>query len=132
MSVTTVIYPGAILELQFILTKLNSKKIFLVIKVSERSRLSRFKFIGVSKSEADDLRERINLYKEKIVTDNLVISTQSEVYTFYEDKGFRSAEVNVTQEADSLFRNHVMLTIQVDKHKKVLAKLETNRSSFSF
>ena len=106
-------------DVQLLSQRIEGKKIFLVIKVSERSRLSRFKFIGVSKSEADDLRERINLYKEKIVTDNLVISTQSEVYTFYEDKGFRSAEVNVTQEADSLFRNHVMLTIQVDKHKKV-------------
>jgi outer membrane protein insertion porin family len=106
-------------DVQLLSQRIEGKKIFLVIKVTERSRLSRFKFIGVSKSEADDLRERINLYKEKIVTDNLVISTQSKVYSFYEDKGFRSAEVIVTQEVDSLFKNHVMLTIQVDKHKKV-------------
>ncbi len=106
-------------DVQLLSQRIEGKKIFLVIKITERSRLSRFKFVGVSKSEADDLREKINLYKEKIVTDNLVISTKNKVYAFYEDKGFRSAEVTVNQEVDSLFRNHVMLTIAVDKNKKV-------------
>ena len=106
-------------DVQLLSQRIEGNKIFLIIKITERSRLSRFKFSGVSKSEADDLREKINLYKEKIVTENLVISTQNKVYSFYEDKGFRSAKVVVTQEVDSLFRNHVMLTIDVDKHKKV-------------
>lgn len=106
-------------DVQLISERIEGGKIFLVIKIAERPRLSRFKFEGVTRSEADDLREKINLYKEKIVTENLVISTRNKVYNFYNDKGFRSAEVNVVQEPDSLFRNHVFLIIKVDKKKKV-------------
>lgn len=106
-------------DVQLIAQRIEGDKIFLVIRIRERPRLSRFKFKGVSKSEADDLREKINLYKEKIVTENLVISTKNKVYEFYADKGFRSAEVNVSQSPDSVFKNHVLLTIDVEKNKKV-------------
>lgn len=106
-------------DIQLLSERVEGKKIFLVIKIQERPRLSRFRFEGVSKSEADDLRERIDLYKEKIVTENLVISTQRNIYNFFEDKGFRSAQVEVVQEPDSVFKNHVLLTIKVDKGKKV-------------
>jgi len=106
-------------DVQLLAQNIEGNKIYLVIKIAERPRLSRFKFEGVSKSDADDLREVINLYKEKIVTENLVISTQNKVYEFYEEKGFRAASIEVEQETDSLFRNHVLLTIKVDKKKKV-------------
>lgn len=106
-------------DVQLLADRVEGRKIFLIIRIKERPRLSRFKFEGVTKSEADDLRERINLYKEKIVTENLLISTQKKVFDYYADKGFRAADINVKQEPDSLFRNRVMLTIEVDKKKKV-------------
>lgn len=106
-------------DVQLLSERIEGNKIFLIIQISERPRLSRFRFEGASKSEADDLREKINLYKEKIVTENLVISTQKKVYDYYNDKGFRSAVVTVTQEPDSLFRNHVFMVINIDKQKKV-------------
>ncbi len=92
-------------DVQLLSERVEGNKIFLIIKIAERPRLSRFRFEGVSRSEADDLREKINLYKEKIVTENLVISTEKKVYNYYNDKGFRSAAVTVRQESDSLFRN---------------------------
>ncbi len=106
-------------DVQLLSERVEGNKIFLLIRIKERPRLSRFKFDGVSKSEADDLREKINLYKEKIVTENLVISTQNKVYAYYNEKGYRAAEVSVTQEPDSLFRNHVFMVIKVNKKKKV-------------
>jgi outer membrane protein insertion porin family len=105
-------------DVQLLADRIEGNKIFLIIKIQERPRLSKFKFSGASKSEADDLREKINLYKEKIVTENLVISTRNKVYDYYNDKGFRSALVVVTQEVDSVFRNHVILKIEIDKQKK--------------
>lgn len=109
-------------DVQLLAEKVEGKKIYLIIRIKERPRLSRFRFKGVTKSEADDIREQINLYKEKIVTENLVISTKNKVYKFYADKGFRAAEVEVIQEADSVFTNHIYLNIIVDKKKKVRIK----------
>lgn len=78
MSVTTVIYPGAILELQFILTKLNSKKIFLVtgkksyelcgakVKIDEivpNQNIIHFNDFNVN-PDSKDVRRGIQLLKE--------------------------------------------------------------------
>ena len=109
-------------DVQLLADRIDGNKIYLIIRIKERPRLSRFRFRGVSKGDADDLREKINLYKEKIVTENLIISTKAKVYDFYAEKGFRAADVNVIMENDSLFRNHVILTIRVDKKKKVKIK----------
>lgn len=106
-------------DLQLLADRIEGGKIYLIIKIQERPRLSRFGFTGVSKSEADDIREKINLYKEKIVTENLVISTKQKVYNFYADKGYRSAVVTITQVPDTIFRDHIRLFIDVDKKKKI-------------
>lgn len=106
-------------DVQLLVDKIEGKKIYLIIKIEERPRLSRFSFRGVSKSEADDIRERINLYKEKIVTENLIVSTQQKVYKYYSEKGFLNAEIDVRQEPDSVFKTKVRLYIEVDKKKKV-------------
>ncbi|MEZ4721578.1 MAG: POTRA domain-containing protein [Flavobacteriales bacterium] len=106
-------------DVQLLVDRIDGNLIYLIIKIEERPRLSRFRFDGVSKSEADDIREKINLYKEKIVTENLVLSTQKKVYEYYADKGFWNAVVEVNQEADSIFSNHILMTIKVEKKKKI-------------
>ena len=70
-------------DVQLLADRIDGNKIYLIIRIKERPRLSRFRFRGVSKGDADDLREKINLYKEKIVTENLIISTKAKVYDFY-------------------------------------------------
>ncbi len=107
-------------DVQILSDRIDGKKIYLIIQIQERPRLSRFRFEGkVTKSEADDIREKINLYKEKIVTENLLISTQQKVYNFYADKGFLNATVDIRQQPDSIFRDKVELFITVDRKKKV-------------
>ncbi|MGD1847649.1 MAG: outer membrane protein assembly factor [Salibacteraceae bacterium] len=106
-------------DIQFRYTKIQNGYIWLEIQVKEQPRLSRFSFRGVSKSEADNLREDMNLYKEKIVTENLLFITRSKVTSYYKDKGFLRTEVNVEQMKDSIFPNHVMLVIKVKKNKKI-------------
>lgn len=106
-------------DVQIYAQKVEGRKVFLEIRIKERPRLSRFRLPGATKSEADDIRERINLFKEKIVTENLVISTRNKVYNFYAEKGFYNAAVDVVQEIDTVFKNHVILTINIKKNKKV-------------
>jgi len=42
--------------------------VYLVIELSPRPKLSKFRFVGVNKREADKLREEITLYAGKTIT----------------------------------------------------------------
>lgn len=106
-------------EVEVLASKVQGTIITLEIKIKEQPRMSRFSFEGVKKSEADNLREKINLYKEKIVTPNLLKTTETTVKDYFIEKGFLNVEVNVTQTPDTLFPDHVALFIEVKKRRKV-------------
>jgi len=99
--------------------KIQGENIFLVVNITERPRLSRFKFEGLKKTEVDDIREEIKLYREKIVTDNLLLSTENTIKKFFVEKGYLNCEVALITEDDSTSRNHIVLTIKVTKNQKV-------------
>lgn len=94
-------------------------KIFLEFVLQERPRLSAFRFTGTRKSEEDDIREKIKLIKGKVVTEDLLITTQNTVANFYIDKGFLNVDVNITETPDATLPNNVVLTIAVNRKKKV-------------
>jgi len=100
-------------------TKIVGDKIFLDIHLKERPRLSKFTFQGVSKAEADDLRDEIKLVRGSQVTDNVLNLTENRIKNFYIKKGFYNSEVNIVQQADTLMPNTVILTIKVDKKDKI-------------
>jgi|694.fasta_scaffold00329_62 outer membrane protein insertion porin family len=106
-------------DISIVATKIQGKTIFLGIQVEERPRLSKFSFKGVKKHEADDIREKINLIRGKIVTENLIVTTSNTIKEFFVDKGFLDTKVSITQRADSSAPNSVILMILVNKKQKV-------------
>jgi outer membrane protein insertion porin family len=106
-------------DIEIIADKIEGKKIFLRLKLEERPRLSRFAFKGISRSEADKLRDKIKLIRDKVVNDELIVSTTNLVKDYYRDKGYYDAQVSITQEPDSNLVNKVLLTINVKQNKKI-------------
>ncbi|MBE2247032.1 MAG: BamA/TamA family outer membrane protein [Candidatus Competibacteraceae bacterium] len=101
-------------------TKAESGKIDLVIYVEERPRLSKFSIRGVRKSEADDIRERVKLYRGEVVTEYLLKITEYKIKDFYSEKGFLDTEVKFTMEDDTTFSsNAVIMRIEINKNEKV-------------
>jgi len=100
-------------------TKIHENTIFLDFKVEEKPRLSKFSFTGIKKSDADNLREKINLTKGDVVSDNMIIKTKTIIKNHFIDKGFLFTEVNITQKKDTLSANSVILNINVEKKSKV-------------
>ena len=109
---------GLFSDIKIVATHTFGKKIFLEIRLQERPRLSTFKFTGVSKSEADKIREKISL-GDKVVTENLLETTKNTIINFYLEKGYLNTEVNIVSVKDSLFSNREKLTINVNKKSKV-------------
>lgn len=112
---------GIFEDIQIVQDKIIDNDIFLIIKVTERPRLSKFSFKGdVKKSDADDIRAKIRLLKERVVTDYMLGTIKNTVHDYYVEKGFYFNKVDITQVRDTTTKvPHTIVTIKVIKGKKV-------------
>ena len=94
-------------------------KVFLQIVIKERSRVSKFSFKGIKKSEADDIRNKINLSRGDIATDHLLTKTQRIIENYYYDKGYLNVAIDIQQVADTARESYVDMIINIDKGPKV-------------
>jgi outer membrane protein insertion porin family len=101
------------------ITKIDAGKVYLKFYLKERPRLSKFSFEGIRKSEADDIREKINLSRGEVVTDHLLIRTTNIIKDFYSDKGYLNAEVEIREKPDQAQENFEDLVIRIKKNRKV-------------
>ncbi|MDP2424571.1 MAG: POTRA domain-containing protein [Bacteroidales bacterium] len=110
---------GLFENIRVVATRFEGDYIFLEISLSERPRLTRFSFLGIRKSEADDLREKIRVVVGDVVTDNLVMRTSNIITKHFSDKGYLSTEVNILRKRDTVSINNVELIIEVKKNNRV-------------
>jgi outer membrane protein insertion porin family len=100
-------------------SRVEGEMIFLNLSMKERPRLSKFSFRGLRKSEADDLRDKIRLVRNDVVTEHLLIRTENTILKHFSDKGFMNAKVEITQTPDTIAANQVELIIAVDKQSRI-------------
>ena len=100
-------------------TRLIGKNLYVEISITERPRLSNYKFVGVKKSEADDLVAKTGLVKGRVVTENMKRSAEENIRKFFVDKGYRNINVLTVEKKDTSISNAVLLTFVVDKKNKV-------------
>lgn len=93
--------------------------VYLIIDLKPRPKLSRFKFNGVSKREADKIREEITLFSGKTITENLVFQTKNQIRGYFRDKSFYNVGVNISRIKDTVINNSELFVINIDKGAKV-------------
>lgn len=92
--------------------------IFLDIYVSERPRLSKFSFKGIRKSEADNIRDEINITRGDPVNKNMLFRIKDKSQQYFIDKGFLNTQVDIKQSSDTL-NDGIDLEIIIDKNSRV-------------
>ncbi|MCB0767247.1 MAG: outer membrane protein assembly factor BamA, partial [Flavobacteriales bacterium] len=105
--------------------EIRGRTIFLHIIVTEKPRLSRFKFEGVTKNEGDKLRDEIQLIRGQQVNDAVVANTRTVIRKYFVEKGFLRTTVDIIQRADTARtapENSDLLIIKVEKGPKVKIK----------
>lgn len=105
--------------------------IYLTIKVQPRPKLSRFKFKGINKREADKVREEIALYSGKTITENLVYQTENKIKGYFREKGHYAVTVKINRIQDTLMNNSEIFLIDINKGEKIGIKeinIEGNES----
>jgi len=99
--------------------KIENKRIFLIIYLQERARLTGFAINGVKKGDVDNIREKIKLVSGDVVTENLMIRTKQKIKKYFDEKGFLNANVQIDKKPDPVKPNGVVLTINIEKNGKV-------------
>ncbi|MFN5134870.1 MAG: outer membrane protein assembly factor [Chitinophagaceae bacterium] len=101
------------------ITKVDGRDIFVEINVKERARLGSFSFKGIRKGEEDELKEKLNLNPNKVITENLRRTSIERIEKFYVEKGFRSIKVNIEETKNTVNPNFIDLVFAVTKGSKV-------------
>lgn len=110
---------GLFTNVRIKIDKIESDNIFIIYELTERPRLSKFTLNGISKSQADDLREQIKLIRGTIVTEAKINSVKRSAKKYFVDKGYLNTAVNVVQEKDSTLANSIVLNINIRKGRKI-------------
>jgi len=100
------------------ITKYIEDKVFINIAVEERPRLSRFNFRNIKASEAKEIKGKLSLVANKVVTEATKKEAVVRIKKYYTDKGFGRTQVTVLERNDSAAVNKVILTFVIDKGSK--------------
>lgn len=118
-AITNLWKQNLISDVEIFFTKLVDKNLSVEINVTERPRLSSFKFKGIKKGEADELDPKTGLVKGRVVTENMKRTAVDNIKKFYIDKGFRNTQVEVSEQKDPANANAIIIVFNVAKNGKV-------------
>jgi outer membrane protein insertion porin family len=94
-------------------------KIYLHITLAVRPRVSTINYIGLKKSERDDMEAKLGIIKGSQITPNMIDRAKILAKKYFDDKGYKNAEINIRQRDDVASKNHVILDVEVDKKDKI-------------
>ena len=94
-------------------------KAYIHIRLRLRPRVSTINYVGVKKSERIDLEERLGLLKGAQITPNMVDRAKILAKKYFDDKGFKNAEIQIVERDDVTSKNHVILDVIIDKKEKM-------------
>jgi outer membrane protein insertion porin family len=105
-------------DVNIFVEKIIDDKIFLKINVEERPRLSKYNFKGIRKGEAQELKNKLNLVKSKVITEAAKKESIVRVKRYFEEKGYGNTLVKIREKPDTFLVNSVILTFDIEVGKK--------------
>lgn len=94
-------------------------KIYLNIYLQTLPRVSEINYVGLKKSERDDMEAKLGLLKGGQVTPNTISRAKFLAKKYFDDKGFNNADIDIMQRDDVSNKNSVILDVIVDKKAKM-------------
>ena len=94
-------------------------KIYLCIHLNLRPRVSTINYIGLKKSEREDMEAKLGIMKGSQITPNMIDRAKILAKKYFDEKGYKNAEINITQRDDVTGKNQVILDVDIDKKAKM-------------
>ncbi len=92
---------------------------FLHIQLTQRPRISKINYHGIKKGDRDELDKKLGLVKDNQLTPNMIDRAKLLAEKYFADKGYKNAQVEVTQYDDPAAPDKVIVDIDIDKKKKI-------------
>lgn len=93
-------------------------KIYLHFYLKTNPRVSQINFIGVKKSEREDMQNKLGLVPGSQVTINGLSRAKILAKKYFDEKGFKDADIEINQRPDVTQKNQVILDVVIDKKEK--------------
>ena len=94
-------------------------KIYLHVSLALRPRVSVINYAGLKKSEREDMENKLGLLKGAQITPNKRDRAKILAKRYFDDKGFKNADIEIRQRDDVSNKNQVILDVIIDKKEKM-------------
>ncbi len=110
---------GLFSEVAIMADSIIDSKVYLCIHLSLRPRITEINYYGVKKSEREDLENKLGMARGMSLTKNVIDRATILAKRYFDDKGFKNAEVDIRQRDDVTGKNQVVLDVYIDKKDKM-------------
>ena len=93
--------------------------IYLALNLALRPRVSTINYYGLKKSEREDMEAKLGIMKGSQITPNMIDRAKILAKKYFDDKGYKNAEIDIQQRDDVTGKNQVILDVNIDKHDKM-------------
>lgn len=109
---------GLFSDVSISVDSLVADKAYLHIYLQARPRISTINYVGLKKAEREDMDNKLGIMKGGQITPNMIDRAKLLAKKYFEEKGYKDAEVFIRQRDDVTAKNKVILDIEVDKKEK--------------
>ena len=95
------------------------QKVYLCIRLATRPRVSTINYNGLKKSERDDMEAKLGIMRGAQITPNMIDRAKILAKKYFDDKGYKNAEIDIIQRDDVTGKNQVILDVNIDKKAKM-------------
>ena len=110
---------GLFSRVQITADSLVGSKIYLCIHLALRPRVSEINYIGLKKSEREDMEAKLGIMRGSQITPNMIDRAKILAKKYFDQKGYKNAEIEIMQRDDVTGKNQVILDVNVDKKAKM-------------
>ena len=110
---------GLFSKVQISADSIVGSKIYLHIALALHPRVSTINYIGVKKSEREDLETKLGMVKGMSLTRNITDRAKILAKKYFDEKGYKNADINISQREDQEHKGQVILDVEIDKKDKM-------------
>lgn len=111
--------------------KVSGDKIWLELAIEQNPKIKEVVFHGIRKGEASELEDKIGMFPGSQITQNGLNRSEKLIRSYFDEKGFKDAEVRVQQRSEADEDGLAYVDIYIDKKDKVKVRtihLEGNQA----
>ena len=94
-------------------------KVYLCVHLTTRPRVSAINYNGLKKSEREDMDSKLGIIRGSQITPNMIDRAKILAQKYFDEKGYKNAEIEIIQRDDVTGKNQVILDVNVDKKSKM-------------